>query len=148
MIAGVRMDGSAGHVLVIEDDADIAEIVLDALTVERYSVTILHDRRVESIHDAIGRLRPDCVLLDGENPGGFGASWAEAAWMSAQGERVPVIMFSADAPASREAQANVSERSQAAGFSSVLSKPFDIDELMRVVEIAVSQSPFRSNSAE
>jgi hypothetical protein len=43
-----------------------------------------------------------------------------------------------------EARRNESERSKAAHFSSVLSKPFDIDELLRVVALAVNQSPFRT----
>ena len=60
--------------------------------------------------------------------------------MSAQMAPVPVIMFSADAQVSSEARRNESERSQAAHFSSVLPKPFDLDELVRVVALAVSQS--------
>jgi CheY-like chemotaxis protein len=66
--------------------------------------------------------------------------------MTSQDAAVPVIMFSANAQETSEAQSNESERSQAAGFSSVLSKPFDVDELVRAVALAVSQSPFRRGS--
>jgi hypothetical protein len=59
---------------------------------------------------------------------------------------VPVILFSADRQATSEAERDESERSHAASFSSVLPKPFDLDDLVRVVAIAVSQSPFRRES--
>ena len=61
--------------------------------------------------------------------------------MASQVDAVPVILFSADRQATSEAECDESERSHAAGFSSVLSKPFDLNELVRVVALAVSQSP-------
>jgi CheY-like chemotaxis protein len=134
---------SAARVLVVDDDADIADLVEDLLAEEGYAVTLLRDRDLESVRSAVERLRPDCVLLDGAIPGVFGESWADAAWMAAMSAPVPVIMFSAEHRATREAQGDESQRSHAAHFSSVLPKPFDLDELLRVVALAVSQSPFR-----
>ena len=135
-----------GRVLVVDDDADIADVVEQTLTDEGYAVTILADPNAEAIRTIVVELRPDCVLLDSDVPGAFGASWANAAWMAAQSQAVPVIMFSADRRATDEARADESERSHAAHFSSVLPKPFDLDELVRVVALAVSQSPFRRGS--
>ena len=134
--------------LVVDDDADIANLLKDFLTGEGYAVALLCSRPAESVQDAVGRLRPDCVLLDGAVASGYGGSWAEAAWMSAQQPPVPVIMFSAEQGATAEANMNLSERSQTAGFSSVLSKPFDLDDLLRVVALAVRQSPFRRESTD
>lgn len=132
-----------GLVLVVEDDADIAELVDELLTSEGYAVERLRDRRIGSVQAAIARLRPDCVLLDGDVPGSYGTSWDEAAWMTAENPSVPVIMFSADAHATHEAQINRSERSLAAGFAMVVPKPFDIDELLRAIRVAAASSPFR-----
>jgi CheY-like chemotaxis protein len=56
---------------------------------------------------------------------------------------VPVVMFSVDRKATDEANENASERSRAAGFSAVVSKPFDLDELVGLVKRAVGASPFR-----
>ena len=81
----------------------------------------------------MGQLEPDCVLLDGQSAAGYGQSWDDAAWLTRRDRRVPVIMFTADAPASLEAQAATSPRSRAAQFDAVLSKPFDLDELIEVV---------------
>jgi CheY-like chemotaxis protein len=133
-------------VLVVDDDADIGNLLEDLLTGEGYAVALLRSRRAESVQDAVGRLRPDCVLLDGYVSGSYSGSWADAAWMRAQTTPVPVIMFSAEQGATAEANMNLSERSQTAGFSSVLRKPFELDELLRVVALAVSQSPFRSDA--
>lgn len=133
----------AGRVLVVDDDADIADLVEGFLSDEGYIVTTLHDRDLESVRAAVERLRPDCVLLDGAIPGVFGESWADAAWLAAMPAPVPVILFSADTQVTGEARINESTRSRAAHFSSVLPKPFDLDELARVVALAVGQSPFR-----
>jgi len=64
--------------------------------------------------------------------------------MRAQEAAVPVIMFSANHGATAEAVSNLSECSRAAGFAAVLPKPFEIDDLLRVIAAAVSQSLFRS----
>ena len=135
-----------GVVLVVDDDAMIADLVTEVLTEEGYAVTILARPNTEAIHATMTELQPDCVLLDSDVPGSFGVSWASAAWMAAQRHAVPVIMFSADADATAEASSHASERSQAAHFSSVLPKPFDLDELLGAVALAVSQSPFRQRS--
>lgn len=135
-----------GRVLVVDDDADIADLVEQVLTEEGYAVTILAGPTVEVIRATVVELQPDCVLLDSDVPGTFGASWANAAWMAAQRQAVPVIMFSADRRATDEATSHESTRSRAANFSSVLPKPSDLDELVRVVALAVSQSPFRQGS--
>jgi len=46
-----------GLVLVVEDDADIAELVDELLTSEGYAVERLRDRRIGSVQAAIARLR-------------------------------------------------------------------------------------------
>ena len=139
---------SSGSVLVVDDDRDIAGVIEELLREEGYTVTILRDRSLESVQATVQRLRPDCVLLDGEIPGMFGASWDDAAWMTAQALAVPVIMFSADRAAAHEAQSLQTERSRAAGFSSTLRKPFELDDVLRVIALAVSQSPFRQPVTE
>ena len=57
-----------GRVLVIDDDADIADIVEQVLTDEGYAVTILADPDAEAIHASVVELQPDCVLLDSDAP--------------------------------------------------------------------------------
>jgi two-component system, OmpR family, response regulator len=135
-------------ILIVDDDLAIGDLVEELLTGEGYAVGLLNSRREESAQDAVGRLRPDCVLLDGDVRGGYGMSWADAAWMRTQTPPVPVVMFSAERGATDEAKMNLSERSQAAGFWSVLPKQFEIDDLLAVVALAVGQSPFRQESTD
>jgi CheY-like chemotaxis protein len=52
-------------------------------------------------------------------------------------------MFTADVPAAIEARQQLTPRSLAASFQYVLTKPFDIDELVEVVTTAARQ-PMRA----
>jgi CheY-like chemotaxis protein len=135
-------------VLVVDDDAVIVGLIDEVLTDEGYAVVAVQDQRSESVRTAVADLRPDCVLLDGDGSGDFGESWRDAAWIAALPDRVPVVMFSADRQAIGEAQRRESERSQDAHFSSVLSKPFDLDELLRVVALAVARRGHADRSVQ
>ena len=133
--------GQLGNrVLIVDDDEDIAALVEELLSEDGYLVTILRDARIEAIQEVILRLQPDCMLLDGGVGSGYGASWESAALMAARLPAIPVIMFTAHANAFLEATENTSERSQAAGFVAVLPKPFELTELLKIVEVAVRQS--------
>src|SRR5688572_53561 len=133
--------GDVGRkVLIIDDDADIANLVDEVLSEDGYAVTIVRDARIEAIQEVVAELEPDCMLLDGGVGSGYGASWESAAQMAARLPAVPVIMFTAHAGASAEAMEHTSERSQAAGFAAVLRKPFNLTELLRAVEVAVGDS--------
>ncbi len=137
------MAGPNGRVLVIDSDRDIAEIVHAVLTDAGFEVSVLADVRSDTIRVAVGQQEPDCVLLDGQAPGDYGESWLDAAWLQTRGRPIPVIMFTADAPATREARELASGRSHAARFEAVLSKPFDLDELVDQVARATRHAvPF------
>jgi CheY-like chemotaxis protein len=132
-----------GWVLVIDHDQDIVDLTHAALTDAGFIVSVLISTNSEMIRVAIGQLEPDCVLLDGESAAGYGGSWAEAAWLSARSRPVPVVMFTTDQEALREVAEATSQRSQFAGFTAVLGKPFDIDELVDVVSRVVGYAvPF------
>lgn len=134
---------AARTVLVIDDDHDIARLVEALLTDECYDVAILHDLTPDAVARAVGREEPDCILLDGESPKGFGSSWELSESLAVRGRPVPVVMFTAHGADEQEARDGASARSRAAHLSGVLSKPFDLDELIGVVEQAVGRAtPF------
>lgn len=145
---GMVRSASVGKVLIIDDDDDIAEVVRALLTDEGFLVSTLKDGTEEAVRVAVNRLEPDCVLLDGKTPGGYGHAWTDAAWLSQRARRVPVLMFTAGTLAADEARANVSERAVAAGFAGILSKPFDLDELVEAVIRAAGLSIPFDTSAE
>ena len=133
--------------LLVDDDADIADVVLAILTDEGYSVDVLVDTSHESILVAVGMQEPDCILLDGAGTTDYGESWSEAAYLAARDRSVPTVMFSAHARDVREAELEESKRARAAEFAAVLAKPFSLDELLEAVATACGSSePFRQSA--
>lgn len=129
-------DSTPYRVLLVDDDADIADVVLAMLTDEGYSVEILVDTSLSSLLTAVGMQEPDCILLDGAEGHEYGSSWAEAAYLGARDRPVPTIMFSAHAGDVREARQEESTRARAADFAAVVAKPFSLDELLEAVATA------------
>lgn len=128
-------------VLIIDNDRDVSEMVRAALQDEGYRASVLADLTSDAIAAAVGSLEPDAVLLDGESRNSsFGGSWAEAAKLADRARAVPVIMFTAHAGDVAEARAGTSGRATAARFAAILSKPFDLDELLDAVDRAVGRS--------
>ena len=127
-----------GSVLIIDNDRDIAEIVRAVLSDEGYRVAILAKLDTDSVSAAVGKLEPDAVLLDGESHrAGYGSSWQVAAQLAGRDRPVPAIMFTAHGGDLAEGREGTSTRSQAAQFAGVLSKPFEVDELLDVVARAI-----------
>lgn len=126
---------TAAKVLLVDGDRDISDLVRAILTDEGYEVECLYDYPGDAVVAVVGRLEPDCVILDGETGRGtdYGSSWKDAATLRGRARGVPVIMFTAHAAASDEAEAGESDRARAAGFAAVIRKPFDVDELVAAV---------------
>lgn len=141
---------AAAKILIVDNDHDISDLVRSVLTDEGYEVACVYEHVGDEVVAAVGRLEPDCVILDGESGrgGDYGASWKVAARMQSRDRQVPVIMFTAHAPASDEAAAGESERARAAHFAAVVRKPFDVDELVDAVAKATGGSDRFDASAE
>lgn len=134
------------RVLVIDNDADIVELVTAILTDEGYAVSALMDTSHESIAAAVGREEPDAILLDtsGDGPAG---TWVEAAYLAARGRSIPTILFSARGTEIGEARDGSSDRAVAADFAAILAKPFTIDHLLEAVGSASQRSvPFDASA--
>jgi DNA-binding response OmpR family regulator len=136
------------RVLVIDDDGDVADVVSAILSDDGYSVSTLVEISHDSLFATVGKLEPDCVLLDGSSQVEYGASWADAAHLAARGRSVPTIMFSAHSADVSEAQEAQSERARDADFAEILGKPFHIDELLAAVANACARSEPFNHSAE
>jgi CheY-like chemotaxis protein len=55
-------------VLVVDDDPVLANLVRSVLTEEGYAVSVLTTVTSDAIRTAVGRLEPDCLLLDSRGP--------------------------------------------------------------------------------
>ena len=136
------------RVLVIDDDGDVADVVAAILTDDGYSVSTLVEISHDSLLATVGKIEPDCVLLDGSSQVEYGSSWADAAHLAGRERSIPTIMFSAHSVDVREAQEAESERARDADFAEILGKPFHIDELLAAVAKACDRSePFNHSAA-
>lgn len=136
------------RVLLIDDDADIASVVLAILTDEGYAVSVLVDTSRNAILAAVGQQEPDCVILDGSSSLEYGPSWGDAAYLAARERSIPTIMFTAHVADVAEARDAESERARAADFAAVLGKPFTLDDLVAAVATACQRSePFNQSAA-
>ena len=143
-----QADGRPPRVLLVDDDADIADLVLAILTDHGYAVSTLVHTTHDSLLAAVGIQEPDCVLLDSSEGAEYGSSWAEAAKLATRARSIPTIMFTAHSLDVREARNAQSDRARAADFAAIVSKPFGLDELLASVATACGQAEPFSESAE
>jgi DNA-binding response OmpR family regulator len=124
------------RVLIVDRDADLAELVAVLLRDAGYTVSTLQRVDHEAVATAVNRVEPDCILLDSENPTTYGRSWLEAAYLAARSRSIPTVMFATQTDDLREARQGASDRAMAANLAAVISKPFDLDELLDTVALA------------
>lgn len=113
------------HILVVDDDPAIRQLLTDVLELDGYEVSVAVDGLAAA--EAVRQSSPDFVILDLMMPGldGFGVLEAIRAQ---PGEPVPVLMLTAAA----ESEANA--RAWASGVDYYLSKPFTADAVLDLVD--------------
>ncbi len=116
------------HVLVVDDDVTIREVVRDLLQDEGYTVTVAADGR-HALEVIAGDPTPDLVLLDMRMPVLDGREFAQA--LEARGVRTPLIVMTA--------QRNPEEAARLVGATSFVAKPFDLDALLEAVRAGVAE---------
>jgi CheY-like chemotaxis protein len=119
---------SRGRVLVVEDEADLAWVERFNLEEEGYEVQVAPEGRAAL--DAVGSFRPDVLVLDVMLPHLDGWSVLAKIRELPEDRRPHVILVSA--------VAGVRDQLQAEGVKSFLAKPFDMDDLVRLVGEAVT----------
>jgi CheY-like chemotaxis protein len=118
------------HILLIEDDVMISDLVVTVLEDEGYAVVVcLTTLDAMSLLD---RLSFDLVITDGfsREPGAVFDNMAD---LIRRAGVTPVALFSA--------HRLDRERAQAAGFRDLISKPFDLDTLVRQVKVLLADLP-------
>jgi two-component system alkaline phosphatase synthesis response regulator PhoP len=108
------------RLLVVEDEAHLAEVVADNLVLEGYQVDVVGDG--ESALRSIAEQRPDLVLLDVMLPGVDGFTVCSV--LREQGNNVPILFLTA-----RGSQDD-RIRGLELGGDDYLGKPFDLTELI------------------
>jgi len=110
------------RILVVEDEAAIAELVAINLRHAGYEVTVVGD--ADSALQSVDRMLPDLVLLDWMLPGQSGLALAKAWRAAARTKPLPIIMLTA----------RTEEGDKLAGLDGgaddYLTKPFSPKELL------------------
>ncbi len=110
------------HVLVVDDDAAIRELISDLLCLDGFTVSAAPDGA--QALEAVRRQRPDVVVLDLMMPVMDGHAFLRTIRQVGDWASIPVVIVSAVA----------AEIERAAHLAHArLSKPFDVDELLLIV---------------
>lgn len=111
-----------GHILVVEDEIAIAELIAINLKHAGFSVTLAAS--AEQAQVAVNHEMPDLVLLDWMLPGMSGVALARQWRSSARTKELPIIMLTA------RAEETDMVNGLDAGADDYLSKPFSTNELL------------------
>jgi CheY-like chemotaxis protein len=115
---------NTGHILVVDDDADVRNTVADALEDEGFDVVTAANGG-EALRQLDAGARPDVILLDMMMPEMDG--WAFRAEQQKRGElaSIPVIVFTA--------YGIPRETVEQLGAQGYLRKPLRLDDLLRAM---------------
>ena len=144
----IERSATAKRVVIVDDDRDIAEVVQAILIDEGFLVSCLYEPDAAALSEAIDRLQPHCVLLDGGGSASYGVAWDVAKWLSTRPHPIPTVMFTGHLAERDEALLDESERARSAHFAATIPKPFDIDRLVAVVRRALGEGVRQSDTVE
>ena len=119
-----------GRVLVVDDEPMVRETLGQVLTDEGYMVDLAVDG--ESALARVRAARPDAILLDLMMPGMNGRQFLQALREEPAYEDIPVMIMTA--------VHGLSVNPATLGASTVVEKPFNVDELLNKVALAVYRS--------
>jgi CheY-like chemotaxis protein len=117
------------RILVVDDEETIREVVADALQLEGYPVATASNG-LEALR-LFDREHPSLILLDMRMP--ILDGWAFAKELRRRGTAVPIVVITAAQNARRWAEE--------IGAAAYLAKPFDLDDLIRIVERLCLERP-------
>jgi DNA-binding response OmpR family regulator len=126
----MRPNSKEGRVLVVDDEPMVRETLGQVLTEEGYLVDLAVDG--ESALERVHAARPDAILLDLMMPGMNGRQFLQALRDDPAYQAVPVLIMTA--------VHGLNVNLQTLGASEVVEKPFNVDELLNKVALAVYRS--------
>ena len=129
---------TTAHILVVDDEADIRELVRDILTEEGYAVEAAAN--AAEARAACARHAPDLVLLDIWMPDTDGISLLRE-WQQTQAITAPVVMMSGHGTVETAVEATH------LGAIDYVEKPLSLAKLLRTVRRALDEGKRRKQAA-
>ena len=124
---------AAGRIVVVDDTPELLELIEALLTDEGYAVTLCQEGA--RARDVVAREQPDLVMLDLRMAGVSEWEVLDALKANDATAAIPVIVCSGAVD-----ELQVAEPRLRAMGCDVLVKPFDIDDLLGLVERAVRRN--------
>ena len=124
------------YVLIAEDDPDIAALLCEAIGDHLYVGTHVVPNGA-LVPDAVAARRPDLLVLDVALPGLSGIDVFDIVRSDPTYEGVPVLFLTATPEKAERAHAST-------GLHHVMAKPFDVDELIAIVDAMIDGAPASS----
>ncbi len=122
-------------ILLFEDNPDISELVRELLTAEGY--VVIEPRSLEEAEGLVMDGGASLLLADSGEATRNAALSAYRKYCESISSRVPMIIFTAH-PLTEEEAGSL-------GCAGLLPKPFDIDQLLRLIEEQLGAVPPRSS---
>ena len=118
------------NILIVDDDLKMTELLKTLLQLEGYMPTAVNDS-TKAIQMA-GSVQPDLITLDLMMPGLDGFALCELLRQDPRFANIPILIVSArDDPQSKQ-------RAIKAGAKAYVTKPFQIDELLKKIRDLLS----------
>lgn len=118
------MNSAAKKIAIFDDDEDILSICSYVLTQQGWEVFTYTD--CNEIVERIAEVMPDVILMDNWIPDTGGIVATQTLKNADQLKHIPVVYFSANS--------DIQLLAQHAGAETYLAKPFDLDELEKVID--------------
>ncbi len=117
------------RILVVEDDTEVATLLPNVLANYQYDVEMADDL---SVLQASREHLPDLILLDLFMPSVSGDEAAQRLQALPETADIPIVLMSG--------ARDVAQRAAQLGAAGYLRKPFDLDDLLAIVERVVERT--------
>ncbi len=132
--------GETLSILVVEDDVAVAELIRAVLNdVVGWGATIVHD--AAAAREVFRHVQIELLVIDVNLPGISGIELLALLRQDPHWHEPPIILMSADA-----GQVTITDALREGWVTAFLRKPFDVDELVHQIQVAVSD-PEREREA-
>jgi CheY-like chemotaxis protein len=129
MGAALKDGHSTGTILVVDDEATLADLMADELESEGYNILQAHDGFVAL--EMVQRIKTDLVITDFLMPGMTGLELARAIRSQRSSAELPIILVSGANGAVGRNHPDL--------FNAVLDRPYPVGRLLETVESVLTQ---------